>query len=100
MRTPTRRRPRGIISNLDAPGPEPALHLGLNPLELLSCTSLEAHHEHGPGVGCPDQSPSFPEQHADPIDRNHFIPRAEVLPGFVHDAEFPVVWTIDADLGR
>src|ERR1700682_5020792 len=100
MTTPTRRRRRGITSNLNALRAEPALHLRLNFVELPLRASLEAHHQHRPGVGGADQSPPITKLYANSIDGDDPIPGAEVLPGHVDDSEFLVIGTIDSYLGR
>src|SRR5438552_1636361 len=102
MATPTRRRLRveGITSNLHALRAEPALHLGLDLLELLFCSRLEAHDKNGLSVGCPDQSPSVPEEHAQASDGNDLILAAEVLLGLSDDAEFLGISALDPDRRR
>src|ERR1700687_2245479 len=100
MTTPTRRRRRGITSNLNALRAEPALHLRLNLLEILRCASLEPHDEHRPGVGSADQPPPIAEEHTNSIDCDDLMPGAEVPLCLLDDSEFLVVCTIDSDLGR
>src|SRR5450759_5681416 len=100
MTTPTRRRLRVecITSNLYALGAKPALHLGLNLLQLLIRSRFEAHHEYRLSVRRADQSPPIAKEDAHAVHRDHLVPGAEVFAGLPDNAELPVVGAIDADL--
>src|SRR5438874_10936331 len=102
MTTPMRRRLRvdGITSNLDAFGAHPVLHLSLDLLELLPGPRLEPHHQDRLGIRRADQSPSVAVKHAHTINRDDFVFHAEISFRFLHNREFPVVRTIDTNLGR
>src|SRR6266481_6451920 len=101
MTTPMRRRLRveGITSNLDAPGAEPTLHLGLNPLQLLFRSRLEPHDEHGLSVRCSDEPPAIAEEDSSAVDGDDFVFGAEVFRGFLDNAELLVVGAFDPDFG-
>src|SRR6266699_3563163 len=99
MTTPMRRRLRveGITSNLYAPGAEPTLHLGLNSLQLLFRSCLEAHDEHGLSVRRSDEPPAIAEEDSSAVDRDDFVFGAEVFRGFFDNAELLVVGTVNPD---
>src|SRR6266550_2843879 len=99
MTTPMRRRLRvkGITSNLYAPGAEPTLHLGLNPLQLLFRSRLEPHDEHGLSVRRSDEPPAIAEEDSSAVDGYDFVFGAEVFRGFFDNPELLVVGTVHPD---
>src|ERR1700681_47240 len=100
MTTPTRRRRRCITSNLYAFRAEPALHLGLDPVELVLCARFEAHHYHRLGVGGANEPPAITKEHANSIDGYDLVLCAEVLLRLLDDSELLVIRTINSYLGR
>ena len=89
-----------ITSDLDALLPDPALHLALNSREMFSRLRLEAHHDHGLGVGRADQSPPVGILHSHPVHGDYFVAGTEVFRRLFYNSEFDVVRTFDADLRR
>src|SRR5437773_10447579 len=102
MTTPTRRRLRveSVTLNLHALGTQPALHLGLDLLELVFRSGLEAHHQHRLRIRSTNEAPSVTVKNAYTIDSEDVVLRPKILLRFVDDPEFLVVRTIDTNLGR
>src|SRR5687768_15298812 len=97
MTTPKRRRRRGITSHLYAFGADPALHLRLNPVQLLPGPGFESHHQNGLGVRRAYQPPPVTEQDADTIHGYDVVLRGEEALRVLYDREFFFVGTIDTD---
>ena len=72
-------------SDTDSLPAQPALHQGADLVPPLGGPRLETAHQHGLGVGGPDQPPSISEQHPRAVHVDHARPLASVLLGAPDD---------------
>src|SRR5688500_10311030 len=94
--TSAQRRP--ITSDRHSLRAQPRLHVIADLGETLRRASLEAEHEDGLRVRCPDQSPGVAEEHAHTVDVDDVVRRAKMGNGTVDDAELDLLGAVNADL--